>query len=425
MGMKEAADRAEQSADLGVSKDRLEAISGVEGSSRDTSVFVARAAVALSHLPKETTALFTVPEARALATEVSDKYRAALAKDWRVKEVLDEVPRKRDFDNARTQGFLEVSPEAENLTEAITSFEAMLFNSPILFRVSVLAKNQPRYRSMDDVPTDEYLVVWDGVQLLVQWEQDAPFATGSGGHIVFDILAEVGDSIGYPVSVLACSPACHHKFVHGDFVTFADHHASDDFHTHGETPVGHTIHTPYAKDADDVTNIRRTFSYIAGILNTFALTQSYLDAMSYLEWRSRRDAQLLLAIAYDQASMRTPPHFIGMAKDAWNLRGSRREKRKLIGGLWLALSSLDTFRVRWRLHDSHFSELVGDPAVRNLAPLFDTGRDKIERQDLTLIRASLQEVATRMEGGRLFVATLAAAAAAFLAAFLTSVFTSD
>lgn len=416
--------RGKAGSDTVLSSKAVEDVEPKIAKNEDESVFIARMAIALSHLPPGTDSLFTVPEARKIASEVSEKYRKALADDWRVAEVLDEIPLTREFDNARTETFFDVFPEADNLTDVIVPFEAMLFNEPILFRISVLAKNQPLYRSMNDVPADDYLVIWDGAQLVIQWEQDNQRASGSGGHVVFDVLADVGKTIGYPVTILACSRGCHHKFVHGDFVTFVEDEVAEEFHAHGDTPVGSTIHTPYSKDVGDIENIHRTFSQTGVLLDTFARAKSYSDAILYLDWRARRDSQDLLSVAYQQASRRRSPHLIGAAKDLWALRGARRAKRTLMAGLWLALASIDTYRVTWRQHDARFIELLGDPRITQLGALFDSGHDYVDSQDMTIVSSSLQEVATRAEGGRLFLATLAAAAAAFLAAFLTALLTS-
>lgn len=382
------------------------------------AVFIARAAIALCRLPPGTEPMFTVPAARKLSRQVAQEFRKGLDSDWRVSEVLPEGP-DRDLDNARTSSFIEISPEAVALTDAIAPFEALAFNSPIMFRISVLAKNQPKYRNMDDVPTDDYLVIWDGIEVVVQWEQSSPRATGSGGHIVFDLLKEVGKSLGYPVEILACSSSCHHKFVHGDFVTFADIGHGDEFHIHGETPVASTIHTPYSKDVPDIENIRRTFASTAGLIHTFAQAKSLLDALGYLDWRARHDSNELLSMAYENASRRRLPHVAGWLADLWRQLRSSRRRRELIASEWLALTSIDTYRATWRARNAEFHQFASNPRVSQITHLFDTGQDAVEAQDMTVVRSALQESSTRADAGRLLIATAAAAVAAVVASLIT------
>lgn len=200
--------------------------------SADTSVFITRVAVCVLRLPEDAGSMFTTPEARSFAESLQGKFEKALQLDSRVAEVIA-VP-AHPFDNAATDTYWEVRIEADKLTDAFARYEGLRFNRPTVFRVRVPAKNQPRYRSLDDVPADEYLVAWDGQGVVVQWEQDSPRSTGSGGHIVLSLLEELGQSIGLSVEVIACATHCHHRFVHADFVSFSGEHDHDQFEIRGD-----------------------------------------------------------------------------------------------------------------------------------------------------------------------------------------------
>lgn len=385
-------------------------------------IYVCRVALPVVRLPEDARPIFVMPEARSLADKVDAALRAQLQDDSRVAHVYP-VESHPEVDNAMTYRFYEFSPDESDLAEAVSTFQAIRLNSVIHFRVRVPAKNQPKYRSLDDVPADEYLVAWDGISAAVQWEQADARATGSGGHVVFDILTDVGRLSGYPVEVMACSPGCLHKFVHVDFVTFPRVDDVDHFHRGGETPVGFTATTPFARESDARSNLERTYRPLHAVLNAFAETKTLADSVEFFESRARKDSEELLAIAYERASRRRFPNLVGLMADLWHLRGSRRRSRRLVAGIWLALASADSNLGQWRHYSTRFYELTGERRMDEIEDAFDTGRDSFESLDLSLVRDSLKEISTRIEGQALMWATFAGAAAALaggaLAALLT------
>jgi hypothetical protein len=386
-------------------------------------VFVCRVAVALLQMPPTTESMFTSPAARTLADEVESRFRDALASDGRILEVIEDKPEDLKTDNARIDSYTRINLEAKSLTEAVTPVPVLRLNSTISFRVRIPAKNQPKYRSRDDVPSDDYLVAWNGVTLAVQWEQPEPFATGSGGHVVLTILEEIGESVGYPVRIVACAPVCQHRFIHGDFVTFTSEDPPDHFHVSGETPVGSTVATPYSKNSEDRINLGRTFDALSGLVEEYGSSKVVADAIHLLEWRARVGSQEMLDLAYERVGRRRFPHILGALADTWKLRNSRRRTRELIAELWLALVSLDTYKVTWKAKNLHFEKSFSEPPFQELRTLLDVGSDVVRGQDLSLLRSATQEVSSRLEGRLLVIATLMGAlggvGGAALAALLT------
>ncbi|MGY0540595.1 hypothetical protein ACW14X_24005 [Nocardioides sp. YJ-D4] len=387
-------------------------------------IYVTRVAIALIRLPPGQEAIFTSPEATALARTVDGKLRSALSSDTRVSEVLENL-NSREIDNARTLTFYDPKYHEADFVKAIDDFEALRLNALISFRVRVPAKNQPKYRSMDDVPSDEYLVVWDGVSLAIQWEQKTARATGSGGHVIFDILEDVGRAAGYPVQIMACSPGCKHKFMHADIVTFDHaHRHREHFHVGGRrSPVGSTVVAPYRFDPDDRKNLLRTYNALHSALNAFASTQSLADYLLFLEWRARRDAAAVLEISYDRAARPRFPRVIAMTKTAWKHRGDHKEARQLIAGLWLALATVEAARGDWVANNRALVDRLETGDLSELQEFFDPGTALVEHIDLSLVRASLEEAASRAEGRALVYATLAGACAAIAGSAVTSLLT--
>ena len=384
-------------------------------------IYVCRLALVQLRLSDGQERVFTSPEARALSEPIEARLREELRKDARVLEVIP-TQSNIDIDNARTHTFYDIREDVDDIIEALGSFEALRFNTYLAFRVRMPAKNQPRYRSLDDVPTDDYLVIWDGVSLAVQWEQDSPRATGSGGHVVLELVQEIGKRAGYEVEILACSPACYHRFIHADIVTFDSTELPDHFHAGGGSPVGSTIVSPYQRNRDDLENLRQTYAALHTPLTLYAEAQTLANAISFLERRSRADSEEILAIVYSQVSRRRLPT-PGAFADLWAMRGSRSRTRRLTAGLWLALAMVDSYRGVWFVRFSRFREVMEASNMKELTEFMDPGQREIERLNLDLVRASLQEVASRAEGRALVMATAMGAGAAMAGAATAALLT--
>lgn len=385
-------------------------------------VYVCRVALVLLKLPEDAEPLFTSPAARALSADVSGKLVAALEAEPRVMEVLarDE---EAEIDNARTHSFAEMHPHEDSLIDALKTRQVLRLNELLRFRVRVPIKNQPKYRSMDDVPSDEYLVYWDGVSAIVQWGQEAPRATASGGHVALDILVDVAHAAGYEATVMACSPGCHHRFVHTDLVAFASDDVPDALQRTGRTPVGSTLVVPFRRREDDIENLDRVYAGIHSAINAFAETQDLADELRFLEDRTRRDSAEILQITYGQVARRRLPDLRGWIVDLWYLKGSRRRKRQLIAGLWLALAVMDARVRQWQYLNARFRGLLAERKLGELGVDLDTREEQIRSLDLGLVRASLEETATRMEGRMMLIAGFAGAVAALAGAALAALLT--
>ena len=385
---------------------------------RSEKIYVSRLALAPLRLPSGTKAIFTLPEARTLASEVDTAFRSALGEDNRVLEVL---PRREEHvDNARTEQLFDVDPSATDIVEAVVPYEAMRLNSPIEFRVRVPRKNQPMYRSMDDVPSDDYLVLWDGITLAVQWLQLKPRATGSGGHVVLDIIHDVAIRAGYSVEIIACSRGCHHRFLHLDFITFDATGHPDHYHILGDSPVGKSAATPFDFPDVDLDLIRAHFRDVNMLMAYFARTKTLADTIAYLESKSRSDSKKMLILAYQRAAMPPARKVIQSLKARWTLRHSARETRKLVAAQWLALASVDSYGRQWRHYFRVFDARVNAPLFRETKEFFDTGENLVENIDLSIISSSVTEVASRSEGRILIWSTLAGAGAGLAGATLAA-----
>lgn len=384
-------------------------------------MLVCRAAVVVLRAAGEHVARLPIPEIREHSADVEIQLRQALDADPRVAEVLPAAG-KQDVDNAKAVQFFEGDEGQRDFTKSFSRYLALRLNAPIEFVVRVPRKNQPKYRSMDDVPSDEYRVIWDGIVALVLWRQESRAATGSGGHVVLDILEDAGELSGWGIDVLACAPGCLHRFMHADFVLF-ETPCKDraDTHSHGEVYVGKSVILPIAADLENLTSsLRRVFSLLDSTFALFAEVRSRADGVEFLEWRIHAYCAELLTIQYMRASRRSMARPWQWVADTWRLRGSRRTVREDVSAAWLALATIQAEIDVWQRLSSILDRRKVEAGLEEIDEVLDVGQSAIRGLDLTLARELVTEVSNRRDGKMLLIATGAGAVAAALGAAASS-----
>ena len=155
-----------------------------------------------------------VADGARLTSELATRLRA----DPRVEEVLDP-----DADDDNAFSFQQFYPSEVTDMKSILfgrdAGKALVRRSPIQFRVRVPIKNQPIHLGTKDVPSDTYAVAWNGITLIVIWEQKTSRIPLSGGHIVIEVLSDAVSGLnGAALINQACSSHCSFKFMHPSMV---------------------------------------------------------------------------------------------------------------------------------------------------------------------------------------------------------------
>jgi hypothetical protein len=394
------------------------------GQEEKSPIFVCRAALATLRIETDIDDQLPVPRVRELSRTVESDIREALAADARVSEVL---PTKREFevDNASLMRLFELRDFSSDLLDSFDYFHAIRFNESIQFSIRIPRKNQPRYRNLDDVPSDEYQVLWNGMAVFVQWKQDDRYATGSGGHVVFEILTDTALAAGYEVEIHACSPGCFHRFIHGDFVTFDEACGdSDVIHSHGRTPTGRSVSLPFDADFDDpARNLRKTAHLLDSVLEAYIKAKSSADEILFLEQKIHFYNQELLTISYFRAARSPITRPIAWVKERFELRGAQRDMRKDVASIWLSLARIEAEMRTWAHFLRVFKERISERHMEDVSDLLELGEDAIDQMDLTLARDSITEASSRLEGRLLLAATGAGAIAAIVGGTIATILT--
>ena len=98
-------------------------------------------------------------------------------------------------------------------------FHVLSLSDPIEFRVTVARENQQPFQGWNEFPTGSYWCAWDGIVLIVLWEQSSDERVSrSAGRIVADVVNRAAVKAGLRTYNQACSPGCGNIFGHTDAI---------------------------------------------------------------------------------------------------------------------------------------------------------------------------------------------------------------
>jgi hypothetical protein len=349
--------------------------------------------------------------------ESLQKVVTSLREDPRVKDLVDVdlekatlrrpkfaaagIDSKRDFDTG-----VPISPSVH--------IHALEIDPPLKFTVQIPRRLQiQKGASEESVPTDEYWVVWDGILLVVMWRYDGNGSYGTlGGTAIIKLLMEVAQKSGKAVYVQPCGPNCDYPFAHRDIRVVSTNEAED-----GQQPTfketGRLLVTLElsSEPATPYEAASKVHSEVFLVSRWYARMRSDGEAIHDIEEAARGDLRDLLKI-YHTATLFGPLVYPSSWKARWRLRGWRRNARRLIARLWLALSALESRRHDWA--NSKFTyEKVASRQGRGL--IFRTEYEDevnyVSAMDVSRIESSVEYAASHLDTRSVAVATTAGAIA--------------
>jgi hypothetical protein len=377
---------------------------------KDERLYVARIALAALRLPA-TAPISPLPEMlHRYGIEVETSIRAALSNDSRVTKVIP-AGGKIQLDNVRALRFFDQEPSADDLFgPKSVGYTGLRLQQSIYFEVHVPAKNQPRYRDSRDIPSDDYLVSWNGAMLAVQWEQDSQRASISGGHVVIEILESAVRSAGFDLTVIGCEKSCGHRFLHMDVVTFETGPVGPHFASTQSKSISPGVATPFTRKSSPSKNLQELEHAIYPLFERYFEAKTLADRVIDLATRAQFDCTSLASLLYEISNRRHLPH-PGALLDLVRVQGSRRYTRKLIARMWLAVAQVEILQARWHRHEQSFEEAIRESNAEALSHGLDTKAGPMSKVDMTVVRATLQDIGSRTDSRNLLVATLVGALA--------------
>lgn len=310
--------------------------------------------------------------------------------------------------------------DEKSVVEASDGFFGFHFEGPLFIEIKVPIKNQPRHHGADDVPSEDYLVCWDGVTAAVAWKQIGNLLPLSGGHVIFEILNEALTKIGSELYGQACTPYCRNLFFHTVTVLQSSEDRGDDTsYEQSEKHRGVDVFLPSADDLEDAL--------------TWLMLDSGATASNFAEFKNKGRRLLdIHEIAEEATAQVLALQFSEMSvavRGFWSkLRHIRRtverkrQTRLLLAKAWLCLAHVETLRRQWS--DNRVD--LGDPGSKDFVSLIladDFARDepRIDLLDTETIRSALDNVSVQLDARSVVVATVLGGFAGAVAGFVSTI----
>jgi hypothetical protein len=371
------------------------------------------------------TAYLVVPHTANADVTYGERLKKSLLRDARVVSAF--VPA---LEQSWSPQFTVYSPldrdgDTTRVLEATRHVHVQRFSDPIGFKLRVPTKNQPKVFEYDEIPSEEYYVLWDGVTLLVGWRQSADKAVGnSGGHIIEEILAEAASRIDADVLVQACNPLCQYVFIH-TAIRVEVRGGADSWTVAGRPGDPYLLDAVLPRKGDGVDELVdvavRVWGRTAVTLRAFAAMKSQGRQILELEALVRNDLDLLNRLHHERASARQKG-WRERLRALWRFRHWRRTSRYYLARLWLGLGNLERLKRGWTDKSLQFRRRSDEA---NLGPLFHIDShgevSMVEQLELDLIETAVEHASDRLNTSVVSAATLGGAVAgAIVAAILTA-----
>ncbi|WP_159576526.1 hypothetical protein [Microbacterium sp. 8M] len=355
----------------------------------------------------------------------------AIRSDSRVTEVADS-----EFKAVWTRTWTSFPPGADSNRDQLLSgsdhFHPLELSEPVAFAVHVPIKNQPVILDADDVPTDQYWAVWDGLTLVVIWKRqpESRRPPRSAGHVVEEIIRAAAERTGARLVVQACSPGCTNMFAHRSLrIDQFREQDGPSMKLEGSHP--RVVSVRLHRDGEPMNVATTLYERIEDPCGHFARLKNLSRRIIDIEGDLRQLVDELLAMDYAR---------LARSKKGWRARasyqlhaawhwfrgeGAGRETQELIGSIWIAMARIERLRRDWLQQQRRFSDAA---TLYGRQVLFDIDRidDEVavSAMDTGFAKAAVEHKSARRDSKVIVWATVgggvAGGAVALLAAALSS-----
>jgi hypothetical protein len=282
-------------------------------------------------------------------------------------------------------------------------------NPPVRLHVKVPRRVQAAGgNDINEVPTDEYWAIWDGITIAVLWrygDSTKPFGQGAG-RVVLQIVREAARKATAQALIEPCGPNCDFPFAHARlFLRSVEDEVEVPFVHAGTKDVN--VLVPGMTKAED--GLRYLFAELSFVGFCFATMRSHGATIQEVANRARSDLTELLKVYYMAVSRRFS--FRRLATFSWWRDFKwRRGASRLIASLWLAVATIETQKLEW----SNVKFVYDDSASHNGTALvfkseYLQDANVIEHIDVSGVKAAVEHASSRIDTRSLVIATTVAA----------------
>lgn len=219
------------------------------------------------------------------------------------------------------------------------------FAEPIVMKVNIPRRLQNQERGPAAIPAEDYLVAWDGMELLVLWDHDQSKRPSGyfGGFAVLDVINDAVAKVGLETRREPCGPNCDFPFAHTDMMLLPDESISDLV----LSPLERGVVEARFPVTDSETKLARALAERLGFtIRTFARMRAFGTTVIASENQARREVGDLLMMQYKRANAAALGIFGSIPTRIRN-HGMPRKMSLLTAGLWLRLATLEQNRRSW------------------------------------------------------------------------------
>ena len=362
------------------------------------------------------------PEAMA-GPDVFAALHAALADDARVKSI-DEFPDLMpDSPNAWPVGDVFDWEQAQNDNALTDQPRRGRKIAPIRIEVDVPTRTQRSIQGAE-APAERYSAVWDGVALIVGWEESSHCSemTPSGGHAALSVFEDAAETAGFDTYVQACTPMCEYQFSHTTLVVHVEPDVPSGVEFSEFVHSGSHVHVRAQSFGEDEDTIERHIYALSGDLRrafvSFGEVRNRGWRLYQVEHQANRAAERLLKLQFDRASLQAGD-WKKRLRAVRDTPSYRRKTRQHIAELWLYVASIEDLKSGWR---SGVSEFEAEVTRLGCPSLFESddepGRESLTSLSTETLQKHAEQAAGRLDNGDLVLVTAVAAAAGSVAAII-------
>jgi hypothetical protein len=355
------------------------------------------------------TAFFAVPfadeDGESLINRALGSVFKALRSDPRVVDIDFETA-DQDWISVRTFRPLDVDDDADYYMAGKAHFHAINLFHPIQLQIRVPKKNQPKRSESDEIPSDFYIALWDGLTLMVFWQGNVDDRVPlGGGHIVYEVLEDALQKCGFWLPVQGCSSECSLGFAHRPLKLVTGPCDLPAFHGVDDQDASRILVD------DDVPSEMALGAWyaISGDIATFAEAKNVARYVMNLEGLARRDLSRLLEAQWRYVSaLPSRSSRFGRVLGAPLERVRQRALvRDLVSKMWLYLVNLEYGKREWMQAHAELVRRTADSGAMALFALDDpTDAHRVDTLDTSQMQAAIQHAGFRFENRMLVAATL-------------------
>lgn len=290
-------------------------------------------------------------------------------------------------------------------------------SDPIVFELVVPASEQEAFRGDSSFPIGSYWVAWDGIVVMVAWQQPSDEEVSlAAGRVAFDVITAAVTKANLRTLAQACSPGCHNRFTHTNVLVVEKGSREPASSRHAVIRVS-SLSDVVSKD------LRIWFGMACYTFFLFALYKNQARRIRDLADAIDYRLQALLSLRQRRQSISFLSRRRDRLKERRELFGWQKISRKCEADVWLAAASIELHRGTWDEKRRRFRDNAPSLPADVFARDIKDDEVAVDTLDLDFARAALQYSSARFDAQMLAIVTGLAGVAAIAGAAVGAVVT--